>query len=58
MRQVEVAAKINVSPSTVSAWFNGERDIPSEYIKPLAEILNIDPIVVLTLGTVHRDDRH
>ena len=53
-----MAAQIKVSQSTVSAWFNAERDIPSEYIKPLAIILGIDPLIVLTLGTIKREDRH
>lgn len=56
VRQRRVAQALNVSDSVVSRWAGGTLDVPSYYVLPLAELLNVPAAEVLLHGVRARSD--
>lgn len=53
----QVAAFLNVSPATVYRYENGDiSKLPSQFIKPLAEFLNVSPSWLMGWTEDHPDD--
>lgn len=43
----DISEKMRLSPSTISRWLSGETPVPTQYIRPLAKFLGINPLDVL-----------
>ncbi|OQB15748.1 MAG: hypothetical protein BWY15_00461 [Firmicutes bacterium ADurb.Bin193] len=48
LRQTQLCEYIKVANSTLNNWLKLNRSIPAEYIFPISEFLEIDPIYLLT----------
>lgn len=52
LQQQELASMVGVSRPTVSEWENQKKSPSGERLKKLAEIFNVDPLVILGKGVV------
>ena len=50
MQQKELAAAVGVSVATVSDWETQKKDPSGERLKKLAQVFNVDPLVILGRG--------
>lgn len=46
IKHIEVARRLKVARPSITAWVNGGRRVPDEYILPFAKILEIDPHLI------------
>lgn len=50
LRQKELADALDVSEPSVSRWANRDADIPSRYIQPIADFLDVPSTDVLAVA--------
>ncbi len=48
IRNIELAEKLNINKSVISNWKTRNTNPPSEMIIPICELLNVNPIYLLT----------
>ena len=50
LRQKDIADGLGVSEATISKWFQRRATIPTQFIEPLAALLDIKPAEVLSVA--------
>lgn len=53
----EIAEALGVSQQSVSRWINGETAPKAEHFRRLAEVLDINPITLLTTRRKPKNER-
>lgn len=48
IKNIDLAEKLNINKSVISNWKSRNTNPPSEMIVPICELLNIEPIYLLT----------
>lgn len=57
LQQKDLAAAVSLPQSTVSAWNQRDRDVPSRYLLPIAQFLNVGVYELLGAEEPERTDR-
>ena len=57
LRQKDVAAQLGTSEPNISRWVNGEADVPSHFMRPLAGLLKVDLGIIAECGVRNGHDK-